>query len=150
MTTTLSTDYDEFLFAPIGEAAPGMPLTVLSMLARLDLDPWEEAASLMHLPQEPAAQRLASLLAQPQIGWTSPVDPVTTATRLVKLLRRPPPRRVPAAEKPARDAVVAPAKGGNKTIYYLFAVVFMLVGLWAMAVEHSQIPISQAQGSSTD
>ena len=42
--------FDPFLFAAIGEEQNGMLLSVLSALARLDLDPWYEAASL-----EPAA-----------------------------------------------------------------------------------------------
>ena len=62
MTATLRTDFDAFLFAPIGEDTNGMPLTLLSVLARLGIDPWEEAADLAHLPLEPALQRLSSRL----------------------------------------------------------------------------------------
>jgi hypothetical protein len=153
MTTTLSTDFDDFLFSPVGEGATGMPLTVLSVLARLDLDPWAEAADLVRLPLESATQRLASLLAQPQVGFTPHDDAVITATRLVKLLQDPPRKRArPSATATAtalRDAVM-PAKRNNKTIYYLFAVIFMLVGLWAMAVQHSQIPVGQPQATSAD
>ena len=36
--------YNDFLFATVCEEANGMQLSVLSALARLNLDPWEEAA----------------------------------------------------------------------------------------------------------
>jgi len=33
-------EFDDFLFAPIGDEKNGMLLSVISALARLDLDPW--------------------------------------------------------------------------------------------------------------
>ena len=59
----LGSEFDDFLFAPIGEDRNDMPLSVLSALARLDIDPWHEAAELARLPRETATQRLASLIA---------------------------------------------------------------------------------------
>ena len=59
----LGSEFDDFLFAPIGEDRNGMLLSVLSALARLDVDPWQEAAQLAGLPGETATQRLASLIA---------------------------------------------------------------------------------------
>ena len=38
--------FDPFLFASVGEEIDGVPLSVLSVLTRLDLDPREEAAPL--------------------------------------------------------------------------------------------------------
>ena len=38
--------FDPFLFASVGEEIGGVPLSVLSVLTRLDLDPREEAAPL--------------------------------------------------------------------------------------------------------
>jgi hypothetical protein len=55
-------EFDEFLQATIAEEHNGTPLTVLSALVRLDLDPWEEAASLARLPQELAARRVAAMI----------------------------------------------------------------------------------------
>jgi hypothetical protein len=40
-------EFDNFLYASIGADRNGMPLSVLSALARLDLDPWEEASGRM-------------------------------------------------------------------------------------------------------
>ncbi|MDF2117845.1 hypothetical protein PY365_19885 [Roseiarcaceae bacterium H3SJ34-1] len=46
--------FDDFLFAPVGEDRNGMIVSLLSALARLDIDPWEEAAELARLPTEAA------------------------------------------------------------------------------------------------
>ena len=51
-------EFNDFLFAPIGEDRNGMLVSVLSGLARLDVDPWQEAADLAQLPGETATQRL--------------------------------------------------------------------------------------------
>ena len=61
--SVLGTGFDDFLFAPIVEDRNDMPLSVLSALARLDIDPWQEADKLARLPGETATQRLASLIA---------------------------------------------------------------------------------------
>src|SRR5437763_17029388 len=57
-------EFDSFLFAPVGEEVDGVPLSVLSALSRLDLDPRVEAARLSHLTKETAADQLASMIAR--------------------------------------------------------------------------------------
>jgi hypothetical protein len=42
-------EFDSFLFAAVGEERDGIPLSVLSALSRLGLDPRDEAARLSHL-----------------------------------------------------------------------------------------------------
>jgi hypothetical protein len=59
----LDTQFDSFLFAAIGESKEGMCITVLSALARLNVDPWRKAAELSRLPGDVAGQKLASLIA---------------------------------------------------------------------------------------
>lgn len=51
-------DYDVFLFAKVGEDRTGATVSVLSTLARLDLEPWTEARELARLDQEEALARL--------------------------------------------------------------------------------------------
>lgn len=51
-------DYDAFLFAELGEDRTGAAVTILSALARLDLDPWTEARELARLDQNDAQVRL--------------------------------------------------------------------------------------------
>ena len=77
-----------------------MLLSVLSALARLDLDPWFEAASLSRLPAPAATQRLASLLSTLTTQLKAPAP--ATIARLVGLLPQ-------AAKEKAwpGDAVVA-------------------------------------------
>ena len=58
--SALGTEFDGFLFASVREDGNG-PLSVLSTLARLDVDPWQTAATLAALPQGDAAQSLAKL-----------------------------------------------------------------------------------------
>ena len=55
-------EFNDFLFAPIGEDRNGMLVSVLSGLARSDVDPWQEAAKLAQLPGEAATKELAALI----------------------------------------------------------------------------------------
>ena len=63
-----------------------MRLSVLSALARLDIDPWQEAAELAVLPGATATARLASLIALLPNEPAMRRDPDTIAARLVTLL----------------------------------------------------------------
>jgi hypothetical protein len=38
-----NSEFDSFPFAPLGEERNGMSLSVLSAIARFDVDPWHEA-----------------------------------------------------------------------------------------------------------
>jgi hypothetical protein len=93
-------EFDDFLYAPIGADGVEMPLSVLSALARLDVDPWMEAAELSELPKGAAAQRLASLIARLPGGRWTPADSTAIADRLVELLPSPSGSEVPFAPKP--------------------------------------------------
>ena len=66
-----------------------MLLSVLSALARLDVDPWQEADELARLPGDTATQRLASLIAALPDGPSAHLDPGAVATRLIALLPHP-------------------------------------------------------------
>jgi hypothetical protein len=57
----LGSEFDEFLFAPIGKDRNELLLSVLSALARMDVDPWQEASELARLPREAAIQRRSDL-----------------------------------------------------------------------------------------
>jgi hypothetical protein len=84
----LKSEFDDFLFMPIGEDKNGMLLSVLSAFARLNLDPWQEAAELHRLPVEPATQRLASLIAALPDRPMANLDPLPVAARLIAHLPR--------------------------------------------------------------
>ncbi len=62
LSPLIGREFDEFLGAPIREDRNGTTLSVLSALARLDVDPWHEATSLARMPREAAAERLTALI----------------------------------------------------------------------------------------
>ena len=79
-------DLNGFLFAEVGVEASGMRLTVLSTLARLGVDPWQEAGRLAKLPRAAAVDGLARMIAaMPACPW-SLADATAIAARLVNML----------------------------------------------------------------
>jgi len=79
-------EMDSFLFARVGEEVDGMPLSVLSALARLGLDPRAEAARLSGLTSKAASSQLARMFARlPDRPW-SPSEIRRIASKLVELL----------------------------------------------------------------
>lgn len=80
--------FDPFLFSVVGEERNGMLLSMLSALARLDLDPWFEAKTLSRLPAPAATERLTSLLSSlPIAQLKAPAS--ATVMRWVGLLPQP-------------------------------------------------------------
>jgi hypothetical protein len=112
------TEFDEFLYAPISEEEQGLPLSVLSALARLDVDPWDEAARLASLPRAAAIQFLTTLVADAPEGSSAHSSPEEHAQRLAALL----PRRVAADGLTSHSALAASvtARHQNLVRYVLF------------------------------
>jgi hypothetical protein len=79
-------EFDDFLYAAIGAERNESPLSVLSALARLNLDPWQEAAELSELPKGIAAARLERLIARLPRGRWAEADLGAIADRLIALL----------------------------------------------------------------
>ena len=69
---------------------------MLSLLARLGFDPWEEAAKLAQLPRASAVQRLVSLIAAIPSAYP---DAGTVSNRLILLLPSPPGLTIPHRPK---------------------------------------------------
>ncbi len=88
MSVRFGSEFEPFLLATIGEEKNGMPLSVLSALARQDIDPWQEAADLARMPKEAAKRRLATLMAGFATRQLSVPDPGATPSRLIALLPR--------------------------------------------------------------
>jgi hypothetical protein len=95
--TFYRSEFNEFLYAPIGADRNEMPLIVLSALTRLDLDPWKEAAQLSELPKGTAIQRLAALIGKLPTGGWALANSGKIAERLVELLPRHGPSKAPLA-----------------------------------------------------
>jgi len=127
-------EFDDFLYALIGADKNQMPVSVLSALARLDVDPWEVAAELTELSKDAAAKRLASLFARLPGGRLAQADPKASADRLVELL----PRRGGSKELPS-------AKAGNYHLSGSTAVKMLIcaaLGAAALIVAASREPSS--------
>lgn len=82
----LGPEFNAFLFAPINIDRRGGQLSVISALARLDLDAWAEAASLSRLPRDLAADKLSVLLGKATEVPLAAKDTQKIAGRLVALL----------------------------------------------------------------
>lgn len=128
-------EFGDFLYAPIGADGGEMPLSVLSALARLDLDPWQEAAELSALPRGTATQRLAALIARlPGERWTL-ADSRAMADRLIELLPSPGGSEVPLAPKAFVRGVT-----GSAIAKILFCAVLGLTALIMAANRQSSSP----------
>ena len=78
----VDTRYDGFLHALIGSEANRMPISVLSALARSDVDPWAEAAQLSAMSKESAKRRLVVLIGP----ILRNADMASVTDRLIRLL----------------------------------------------------------------
>jgi hypothetical protein len=121
----LGAEFNNFLFAAAAETDGGT-VSVLSALARLDLDPWGEAAKLARLPKELAAHRLAGLIA-PCAATAAPAQARRTAARLVALL--PSGFTIPV---PQTAAAEAPAATGPAIAHARSILSFLLIFVVAM------------------
>jgi hypothetical protein len=82
----LRPDLGKFLFATVGDEIDGVPLSMISALTRLGLDPWEEAGRLSSLNNREAVEQLARLIAELP-GTVRPLGEARElASRLVPLL----------------------------------------------------------------
>ena len=130
-------EFEDFLHAPIGMESNEMLLSVLSALARLNLDPWKEAAELSELPKEPATKRLAALIVRLPGGRWTQSDSMRIAHRLIELLPRRSNPSVPLIER----AHGTPRMPGSSTAKMLICAV--LAGM-ALIIAASCEPSSGA------
>lgn len=113
-TSRFGLQYEAFLFEPLGDDRNGAPLALASILGRMSLDPWQEAAALAALPTQVAAGRLASLIeAMPNRALTHSAN--SLAERLIKLLPVAPKAALPESD----SAADVDARKGRRLIRYL-------------------------------
>ncbi len=123
LTPLLGREFDSFLFAPIDDDRDSTGLSVVSALARLDVDPWKEAVSLARMPRELAVDRLTSLIASMPNGPAPRLTPQVNAARLIGLL--PQATRF-SAPPPAATREIAPIRR-SRLFVALGIVAFMLI-----------------------
>lgn len=122
-------EFNDFLFASIGEEESGSQLTVLSALARLGLDPWTEAARLSELPKEAATAALTATIARLPEGALKAADVRSIALLLVDRLPGGGPHPSGSLPDAAAGRQASDATWHNRLIWLaLAAVVFAL--LW--------------------
>ena len=102
-----------------------MRLSVLSALAQLEVDPWQEAAKLAGLPGATATERLASLIALLPNEPSVHRNPETIAARLVALL----PRRASS-----NTAALKTLIGAGK-VTHSWAVIYVILMVLALGTE---------------
>ncbi len=142
----LGSEFDAFLFAPLGEDRNGLPLSVVSHLARMNLDPWQEAEKLAALPAEAAARRLA-------LSLDTLMDPVlrrantqTMVLRLLALLPRSEPAsfRTPVANL---GSAAAPGPGSRVGASVIIPSAIVLLGSQLIAARlNTPVPPGAARG----
>lgn len=99
-SSPLPSDWSAFLYADICVQPNGMPLTVLSLLGRLGIDPWAEAQRLAALPSNLAVSALCrsitTALSDPRTRSApcAQSEARAIAVRLVSLLPQAKPVRV--------------------------------------------------------
>lgn len=95
-------EFGDFLFAQICEERSGMPLSVVSALARFGVDPWREAARLAGLPKKAAVEALVAMISRISEVQGPATDTQKIASRLVELLPKPgsAPTPAPALAQP--------------------------------------------------
>jgi len=141
--SALGSEFNDFLFAPIGEDRNDVPLSVLSALARLGLDPWQEAAELAQLPRDTATQRLVASLAALSDGLSVHLEIRTIAARLIALLPHPARSNVPShGTIPGVDEIIK-FRMGMRLFAVLIAI--MLAAQWIVASREPQPQIDSTQ-----
>jgi hypothetical protein len=85
----LSGEFNTFLYSAVSDDSDPMPVSVLSALARQNIDPWHEAAQLAQMPKRVAITRLASMISTVKSDLTPQAPAELIATRLIGLLPAP-------------------------------------------------------------
>ena len=137
----LSGEFDAFLFSSIGEDRNGIPLSVVSLLARRDLDPWLEAATLANLPVEAATRKLTRLIQTIAYQPLTLPDPEAIAIRLVSLLPRRPHADLRQPTKP-HDTITATLTSPKAVTTTILLAVYLILMIGSQLVLSRQAPSS--------
>ncbi len=143
----LTPKFDDFLFARINDDSEATPLSVLSVLARLGVDPWEEAAKLAQLPRVSAAKKLVEFIAATPGAPSAYLSAKTVSDKLIDLL----PSSAGAAIQPSQErGVRALTKSRLLLSWPVVIAVFLAILLIVISVRSAvQVNEPQATSSST-
>jgi len=145
----LGHEFDDFLFATIGTGGIGLQTTVVSMLGRMDLDPWQAAADFAGRPAKAAAQKLASMIRAMPGEVLEPGEADASAARLIVLLpdKTADPLRRPAV--PPRVAAVTDSRIRLRTLLITLFCILILCAQLLIANRSPPVPGSTPPASSS-
>ncbi|HEY4212411.1 MAG TPA: hypothetical protein VGM84_13110 [Steroidobacteraceae bacterium] len=146
-TGLLGHEFDGFLYATLGPERDGPQLTLVSMLAQMNLDPWQVAADLADRPVAAAERRLATMIRSiPDWTATHPETDIVTA-KLIALLHQKPRTQGPRAadQSPAEDSFV-PKRLTKKSI--LLAALLLVILIAGFELAHRMAADTAAPGQS--
>jgi hypothetical protein len=126
----LHSELNDFLFAQIGEEESGAPLSVLSALTRLGIDPWTEGTRLSDLPRDVAARRLVPMIAMFPKKKRGSAEVLALAEWLVALL----PQRSAALATGVTGAVSRQRAGVPALWLVVAGLFFLLFGMGALGL----------------
>ena len=145
---TLASTYNDFLYAPVGEDKNGAFLTVLSVLARQNVDPWEEAADLSRLPRDSAMQKLISMITASSSEPSTAAELTAVADRVIALL---PGRVAPTSRtrdvSPGAPLLGQPAAGARLLLIAIY-IGLMVFGQWMAASAFEKARVNAASTAS--
>lgn len=144
-------EFDDFLYASVDEGANGTLLSVLSALARLDIDPWQEAADLARMSRASATRRLATLIGALPGQSLAHRDSGIVAVRLIALL----PEKAGFSPASREASPNAGALNNSRAIMYVIIlnVMFMAIAFssqYFAANRQSAAQVGHAHASATD
>jgi len=131
-TTQLSRDpaFEPFLGAQVGQDQRGASVSVLSMLARLEIDPWSEASKLAAMKEMPARKRLEALLGRFKDVPTLVSDRSRVALALLAQL----PERSPKPKTTGKEAAIQPRQlPSGRVMLWLIAAVLLFIWITSLA-----------------
>jgi len=134
-----------FLFAEVGLEASGVPLTVLSVLARLGEDPWRQAQNWASLSNETVVDQLADCIRQMPMGPEAIRDARITAKRLILLLPGAQ-KGVHAMDDPAAGSARARPHWTRTTILIGAMVIGIAINVMLMSAQNAPTDIATSQG----
>lgn len=124
---------ERFLRATVGEDVNGINVSVISMLARLEVDPWTEASDLAAMPDEPARKRLDTLMTRFKDVPTLERDQSKIISALLDLL----PRKKAAANLNSPDVTAKlPALAMGLPLHW-YIITFLILG-WIINLAQNQ------------
>jgi len=129
------TRFDAFLFASLCETNE-MTLSVLSLLARQDIDPWQEANRLTQLSGAEAVNSLAARIWKSDSEQWSPSEANMLAARLIKLLPSHNHRSTPPWT----------GEGGRLSYWMVAWIVFMSITIYGNNMQNAKHSGASADG----